>query len=210
MIRTDNKVHCMEAHPLYGALSQRGLVDPIKPAYNKSWPDGWLRLTASAFNRLWISMPTVLITVPTVMQKSLHPLSTSSIIACHLLDFMVHGKGSRGRCTDSPSGRHPIRTMFPHVHQGKWQGQCQKQGIWVKVKVEVKNKVKVKEARSECGLDADPDSQPVWDSDRYRIWVRFRVWIEVEVEPGGQDRGRTANPVRVEFKLIAVPHVSVI
>jgi len=32
------------------------------------------------------------VTVPTVMQNSLHPLSTSSIIACHLLDFMVQGK----------------------------------------------------------------------------------------------------------------------
>ena len=26
------------------------------------------------------------------MHNSLHPLSTSSIIACHLLDFMMHGK----------------------------------------------------------------------------------------------------------------------
>ena len=49
-IHTDNKVHCMGAYPLYGALSQRGLLDPIKPAYNQSWPDGWLKLTASVFN----------------------------------------------------------------------------------------------------------------------------------------------------------------
>jgi len=28
------------------ALSQRGLLDPIKPAYNQSW----LKLTASTFN----------------------------------------------------------------------------------------------------------------------------------------------------------------
>jgi len=32
-----------------------------------------------------------LVTVPTVMQNSLHPLPTSSITACHL-DFMVQGK----------------------------------------------------------------------------------------------------------------------
>jgi len=30
-------------------LSQRGLLDPTKPAYNRSQPDGRLRLTASAF-----------------------------------------------------------------------------------------------------------------------------------------------------------------
>ena len=32
------------------ALNQRGLLDPIKPACNQSRPDGWLKLTASAFN----------------------------------------------------------------------------------------------------------------------------------------------------------------
>jgi len=32
------------------ALSQRGLLDPIKPAYNQSQLDGWLKLTDSAFN----------------------------------------------------------------------------------------------------------------------------------------------------------------
>jgi len=37
-------------------------------------------------------MPAVLVAVLTVMQNSLHPLSTSSIIACHLKDFMVQGK----------------------------------------------------------------------------------------------------------------------
>ena len=31
------------------ALSQRGLLDPIKPTYNQSRPDGWLKLTDSAF-----------------------------------------------------------------------------------------------------------------------------------------------------------------
>jgi len=38
--------------------------------------------------------------VPTVTQNSLHPLSTSSIIAHHLLDFMVQGKITEA---DAPS-----------------------------------------------------------------------------------------------------------
>jgi len=33
-----------------------------------------------------------LVTVPTVTQNSLHALSTSSITACHLLNFMVQEK----------------------------------------------------------------------------------------------------------------------
>ena len=37
-------------------------------------------------------MPAVLVTVPTVMQNSLHPLSTSSITARHLLDFIAQAK----------------------------------------------------------------------------------------------------------------------
>jgi len=37
-------------------------------------------------------MLAVLVAVPTVMQNSLHPSSTSSIIARHLLDFVTHGK----------------------------------------------------------------------------------------------------------------------
>jgi len=48
-------------------------------------------MTASAFNQLWISMPAVLVAVPTVLQNLLPSLSTSSIIDRHLLDFMVHG-----------------------------------------------------------------------------------------------------------------------
>jgi len=56
-------------------LWKRELLDPIKPAYKQSRPDGWTKLTASAFNRLWISMPAVLVTVPTVTQNSLHPFA---------------------------------------------------------------------------------------------------------------------------------------
>jgi len=57
--------------------------------YNQSRPDGQLILTASAFNQQWISMPAVQVAVPTVI---LHPLWTSSIVAHHLLDFMVQVK----------------------------------------------------------------------------------------------------------------------
>jgi len=71
----------MTAHPLYGALNQQGLLNPIKPAYNQSGLDGWLKLTASTFNQLWTSMPAVLVTVPTVTQNLLHLLPTSSITA---------------------------------------------------------------------------------------------------------------------------------
>ena len=73
-IRTHNKV----------CFVQQGLLDPIKPAYNQSRPNGRLWLTASFLN----CMPAVLVTIPTVTQNSLHPLSTSSIIARHLLGFM--------------------------------------------------------------------------------------------------------------------------
>jgi len=68
-------VCCMGAHSLYSALNQRGLLDPIKPAYNQSRPDGQLKLTASAFSRLWISMPANLVAVPTVTHNSLHAAS---------------------------------------------------------------------------------------------------------------------------------------
>ena len=36
----------------YGTLSQQGLLDPIKLAYDQGRPDGRLKLTSSAFNRL--------------------------------------------------------------------------------------------------------------------------------------------------------------
>ena len=41
------------------AISQRGLSDPIKPAYNQSRPDVRLKLTASACNWLWIKTDVV-------------------------------------------------------------------------------------------------------------------------------------------------------
>ena len=57
----------MRAYPLYCALSQQGLLGPVKPVSRLASSE----LTASAFSRLWISMSAVLITVPTVMQNSL-------------------------------------------------------------------------------------------------------------------------------------------
>ena len=42
----DNKFGCVRA------LSQRGLLDPIKLAYDQRRSDGQLKLTSSAFNRL--------------------------------------------------------------------------------------------------------------------------------------------------------------
>jgi len=51
----------MGAHPLHSALSQRWLLDPVKQAYNQSQLDGWLKLTASTFKQLWISIPEVVV-----------------------------------------------------------------------------------------------------------------------------------------------------
>jgi len=97
-IRMDNKVHCVKARPLYSALSLRWLLDSVRPAYNQSRPDGLLRLTASAFNQLWISMLAVLVTVTTVMQNSLHLLSTSSIFAHHKTPYVMKNSFCKNNC----------------------------------------------------------------------------------------------------------------
>ena len=91
------------------ALSQRGLLDPIKPAYNQSRPDGRLKLTTSGFNRLWINMPAVLVAVPTVMQK----LAASHINFPHYCSppSGFYGADNRGRHTNNLSGRHPTQTL---------------------------------------------------------------------------------------------------
>jgi len=97
----------MGADPLYSASSQRGLLNPIKPPYNQSRPDSQCKLTTCAFNRLLISMPAVLVTVPTKLAASFinffHYCSPSS-------RFYGAGNDNRSRHTDSPSGRHPIWT----------------------------------------------------------------------------------------------------
>ena len=113
-IRTDSKVHCLWAHPVYGASkSWWRLLDPIKPTYNPSRPDVRLKLTAGAFNQLWIWMPAVLVTIPTVTQNSLHPLLTSSISSCHLLDFMVQVK--RTEADAPPICQYPYRYRPPFL-----------------------------------------------------------------------------------------------
>jgi len=113
-IHTNSKDRCVGAHPLYGALSQQGLLDPVKPASNQSWSDGQLKLTASAFNRLWISMPAVLLTVPYCCAQ----LAASFINFLHYCSpssgFYGAGK-DRGRHTDNPSGCHPIRTIVAPI-----------------------------------------------------------------------------------------------
>ena len=61
-------------------------------------------------------MPAVLVAVPTVMQNSLRPLSTSSITARHLLDFTVQGKITEA---DSPTVHlddTPYGLWCPHLH----------------------------------------------------------------------------------------------
>ena len=69
--------------PLW-CFEQARTVKTIKPAYNQK--------SADDVKQPWISMPAVLVTVPNVTQNSLHPLSTSSITARHLLNCMVQGK----------------------------------------------------------------------------------------------------------------------
>jgi len=104
-IPTDNKVHWAGAHPLYGASCQQGLLDPIKPAQNQS--AGWLApLTdnGSACRKSW---------------SQYYSYSSYIIIACKLGGFYAAGLSlhNRGRRTDNPSGRHPIRSIgAPHLH----------------------------------------------------------------------------------------------
>jgi len=92
-ISTDNKV-CFE--PVR-------LLAPVKPAYNQSQPDSQLKLTASTTSQLWVGIPAVLVTVPAVMQYSLHPLSTSSITACCLLGKTTEADALTIRLDATPS-----------------------------------------------------------------------------------------------------------
>jgi len=85
---------------------------PIKPAYNQSWLDGQLILTASAFDLLWIRMLAILVTVPTVTQNLLHSLSTSSVSAHHLVDFVVQGK-----ITEADAQTIPFLQQMPFLPQ---------------------------------------------------------------------------------------------
>ena len=58
MVEEEEEISHRQQGPLrgssspYRALSQRGSLNPIKLAYDQRRPDGRLKLTASAFNRL--------------------------------------------------------------------------------------------------------------------------------------------------------------
>ena len=103
------------------ALIQRGLLDQITSAYNQSRP----ALTASTFNQLWISMPTVLVAVPAA------ELSASCINFLHYClpsGFYGAGKDNRGKRTSNLSGRHPIRgipgCLCPHLRHPPFFAEC--------------------------------------------------------------------------------------
>jgi len=61
------------------------------------------------------------VTVPTVMQNSLHHLSTSSITVRRLLEFMVQGKITEAdaltiRLDATPSGLSVPTSIIPHFY----------------------------------------------------------------------------------------------
>jgi len=106
----------MGTHLLYSALSQRGLLDPIKPAYNQSWPDDQLKLTASIFSQYADS--------PGHSTYCYAELAASFINLLHYCSqssgFYGAGKDNKGRRTDNPSGCHSIRTigvLIPQQHK---------------------------------------------------------------------------------------------
>jgi len=72
-------------------------------------------------------MPTVLVTVPTVMQNYCYAELTASFINFlhHCLPssgFYGAGKDNRGRHTNNPSGRHPILTTGATTYIIPWLG----------------------------------------------------------------------------------------
>ena len=97
---------CLGAHPLYGVLCRRGLFTKLSQHRAKVC-QCWLQLTASAFNWLSISMPAILVTLPTCpsLINFFHYCLPSS-------GFCDEEKDNRGRCTNNLlSGHHPIRTI---------------------------------------------------------------------------------------------------
>ena len=106
------------AQTVRSALSQRGLLNPIKPAYNQSQPDGRLKLTASTFNRLWISMLAVLLYCYTELTAS---FISFSIIARHLVDFVVQGKITVSVTVGCPS---ILRLSVPSVNSSCGRQLC--------------------------------------------------------------------------------------
>ena len=104
--------HCVGAHPLCGALSQWGLLEQVKPAYNQTRPYSQLKLTAST---------------PTMDQYASSPgysIYCYAEVAAFFINFLnyclpssgFYGavKDNRGRCTANPSEHHTIQTIsFP-------------------------------------------------------------------------------------------------
>ena len=91
------------------ALSQQGLLDSVKPAYNQKsagWPG-----TSSVFNRLWISMLAFLCTSPTITQKSLFFYHLPP-----LLDFMVHWKVTEAESPTVQLDATPSKLLVPHLY----------------------------------------------------------------------------------------------
>jgi len=87
------------------AFRQRGLLDPIKPAYNHSRLDGQLKLTANTFIRLWISMPAVLVAVPELLCRTCCILYQLSPLLLTILWILW--------CTD------------------RWQRQMHRKSVWM-------------------------------------------------------------------------------
>ena len=73
------------------ALSQRGLLDQIKPACNKSWPVGQVKLTGAPLTNYGSVCRQSSLQYLLLSRTRCILLSTSSITACFLLDFVVQG-----------------------------------------------------------------------------------------------------------------------
>jgi len=64
--------------------------EPVMPAYNQSRPYSWLKLRASTYNQLWISMPAVLVTVPNATQNSLSSRAVAKTISVNSLPGIIY------------------------------------------------------------------------------------------------------------------------
>ena len=78
--------------------------------HKTSWPHGWLKLTANAFDRLWISMPAVLVSTYcyTELNCIRHQLPPLLLVIFWILWCRER---TRGRRTNNTSGRHRMWTI---------------------------------------------------------------------------------------------------
>jgi len=107
---------CVSSSPLQ-------CFEPVTPAYNQSRLYSWLKLRASTYNQLWISMPAVLVTVPNATQNSLSSRAVAKTISVNSLPGIIYELSPlllatlwilwcRKRWpTDNLSGSHPIQTI---------------------------------------------------------------------------------------------------